>query len=109
MADAFRFHLDLGKDDVAQRTHALNRQLKEDLSRMDHVALKTPVSEELPAGITCFDVDGRSPDGAVDHLARRRIVATMTPYATPFPRLTPSIYNTPDEIDAVLEAVADLG
>lgn len=109
VADAFRFHQNIGKARVAERTHGLTRQLKEGLSEMSHVTLHTPLPDELSAGIVCFEVDGHSPDGIVDHLERQSIIATTTPYAVTYPRLTPSIYNTPEEVQAAVDAVAALG
>jgi isopenicillin-N epimerase len=41
-------------------------------------------------------------------LRERGVVASVTPYATRYARLTPSIVNTPDEIDEALRAVRAL-
>lgn len=108
MADAFRFHLGLGKAKIAARTHELNRQLKEGLAGMSHVKLYTPRNEELSAGIVCFDVNGMSPRQVVGKLRDRNIIATTTPYAQSHARLSPSIRNSPQEIDAALSAIREL-
>lgn len=108
MADAFAFHKEIGKKRIAERTHALARQLKEDLGRMSHVRLITPRDDALSAGIVCFNVEGRSPSDVVAHLAERDIVATITPYAVSHARLTPCIYNSPTEVDAVLREIRAL-
>src|SRR5690606_2688654 len=108
LAEAFRLHLDIGKNRVMARTRALASQLKAGLARMPHVRLATPVSPALSAGIVSFDVEGYSADGAVRALRERRIIASAAPYATQHVRLTPSIRNTPAEIDAALRAVAEL-
>jgi isopenicillin-N epimerase len=39
MAEAFMFHLDIGKDKIAARTRELNHQFKEGLAGMSHVKL----------------------------------------------------------------------
>ncbi len=108
VADAFRFHQQIGKARVAERTHVLGRQLKEGLAAMPHVALHTPRGDDLSAGIVCFDVEGRSPASVVEHFAEQDIIATTTPYATVHARLTPCIYNTPQEIDAALGALRSM-
>lgn len=108
MAEAFRYHQQLGRARVAARIHALNRQLKEGLAGMSHVRLYTPMDERLSAGITCFDVEGLSPAQVVRRLRQRKIVASTTPYTPIRARLTPGLYNTPEEIDQVLEAVHSL-
>lgn len=109
VADAFAFHEEIGKNRIADRTHALNTRLKDGLAEMDHVTLHTPLSEELSSGIVCFEVDGHSPNGVVDHLERGGIIGTTTPYAVTYPCLTPSIYNTPEEVDLALDVIAGLG
>lgn len=108
LTEAFALHERIGRAAVQARTHALARQLKEGLRGMEHVALRTPMSHTLSAGIVCFDVDGMSPFTAVERLRQRRIVATVTPYAARHVRLSPSIRNSPAEVDAVLRAVREL-
>ncbi len=109
MPDAFAFHQEIGKSRIAERTHALAGRLKDGLADMSHVTLHTPRDETLSAGIVCFEVDGLSPDGTVDALSKRGIIATTTPYAVSYPRLTPSIYNSMAEVDAAVDAIGELG
>jgi len=106
--EAFEFHLAIGKTRIAERTHALARQLKEGLSRMPHVRLITPMADELSAGIVCFDVEGLTPPDVVECLLARRVIATFTPYARTHARLTPCIRNTEEEMEAALRAVSEL-
>lgn len=108
VAEAFRFHQEIGKSRVAERTHELNRQLKEGLASMSRVSLYTPRRDELSAGIVCFAIDGRSSEEVVHRLRAQSIVTTTTPYATSYPRLTPSMINTPEEIDKTLRAISEL-
>jgi isopenicillin-N epimerase len=105
MAEAFKFHLDIGKDKIAARTHELNRQFKEGLSGMSHVKLHTPRDENLSSGIVCFDIDGISPREVVGRLRQRKIVATPTPYADSHARVSPSIRNSPQEIEIALREI----
>jgi selenocysteine lyase/cysteine desulfurase len=107
-AEAFRFHEQMGKERVAERIHALNRQLKEGLARMGHVRLYTPMDDRLSAGITCFDVEGLRPRQVVERLRERKIIASTTPYTPTYARLTPGLLNTPEEIDQALVAIRAL-
>lgn len=109
LREAFEFHLGLGKARVAARTHALCRQLKEGLVKLRNVRLITPMSEALSAGIVSFDVKGLSAGQATAALRRHRIYASVSPYAVPHVRVTPSIRNSPEELDRVLAAVQRLG
>ncbi|MGH7557693.1 MAG: aminotransferase class V-fold PLP-dependent enzyme [Gemmatimonadota bacterium] len=108
MAPAFEFHQAIGKERVRERTHALARQLKEGLRSIDGVQLITPIEEDLSSGIVCCDVEGIAAWAAVNALRDRDIVATVTPYAVEHLRLSPSIRNTPEEVEAGLRAVRDL-
>jgi isopenicillin-N epimerase len=73
--------------------------LKAGLALMPHVRLVTPRDPRLSAGIVSFDVHGLSTDAAVALLRRRRIIASAAPYAIQHVRLTPSIMNSPAEVD----------
>jgi isopenicillin-N epimerase len=105
---AFEMHQDLGKAAVQKRTHELARQLKEGLQEMDHIELVTPMSDSLSSGIVCFDVDGMDPWEAVRRLRDEQVIASVTPYAVRHVRLTPSIRNTPQEVDRALSAIRSL-
>lgn len=105
MSEAFRFHLETGKDKIAHRTHELNRQLKDGLAGMSHVKLYTPRDRNLSSGIVCFDVDGMSPREVVGRLRQKSIIATTTPYAQSHARVSPSIRNSPEEIEFALREI----
>jgi isopenicillin-N epimerase len=105
---AFGFHQGIGKAPVAARIHELSRRLKEGLMALPHVTLYTPLTDELSAGIVCFAVAGLAPEEVVDRLRERRIVASVSPYATSYARLGLAIFNTEVEIELVLQEVARL-
>jgi len=108
LPEAFKLHARLGKHRVAARTSELAGQLKEGLSDIAGVTLRTPMSDELSAGIVSLDVDGQRPGQTVELLRTRNIVASVAPYATPHVRLTPSVRNTSAEIEKVLMAVYEI-
>ena len=108
LEQAFDFLRDIGKDRIAERTHELALRLKEGLIGIPGVQLVTPLPESVSSGIVCFDVEGMSAGTAVGRLAGRGIVATVTPYATTYVRLAPSIVNSPDDIDAAIAAVREV-
>ncbi len=108
LAQAFQFHQSIGKAQVADRIHELNRQLKQGLATMSHVTLYTPMSDALSAGMVCFDVDGMTPAAMVAHLRSRGIIATTTPYRPSYARVAPGLFNNPAEIDTVLAEIRAL-
>jgi isopenicillin-N epimerase len=109
LAEAFRFHERLGKRAVHERVQPLNRQFKEGLSRMAKVRLRTPMADELSGGIVCFEVDGLDPMQVVERLWAERIVTTVTPYATKYPRASFGVFNTHEEVETALAAIRRLG
>ncbi|MBS0156264.1 MAG: aminotransferase class V-fold PLP-dependent enzyme [Nitrospira sp.] len=106
--EAFLFHQAIGKSKVTQRVYELNQQLKQGLAAMPHVTLHTPMSQDLSAGIVCFEVAGLSPRQVVDQLRQHSIVGSVTPYATKYARLAPSLLNSPKDIETTLEEIRRL-
>lgn len=106
LAEAFRFHLDIGKDRVAARTHEQASQLKEGLADVAGIALVTPADVEVSSGIVCLDVEGTASSEVVGRLEAEGFAASVTPYRDEHVRLGPGIVTTPDEVDAVVAALA---
>jgi selenocysteine lyase/cysteine desulfurase len=106
--EAFRFHQTIGKSRVTKRIHDLNQQLKQGLAGIPQVTLHTPMSQELSAGIVCFEVAGLSPQQVAERLRQRGVVGSVTPYATQYARLAPGLLNSPEEIDKTLAIVRAL-
>lgn len=102
---AFDFQLSIGKARVEERSHQLSTRLKDGLSKIGHIKLKTPTDTAISAGINCFEVDGVAADVAVKKLLEKGIIASTTPYKTVYARLTPSIVNTEEEVDRVLAEI----
>jgi isopenicillin-N epimerase len=108
LAQAFQFHIEIGKSNIAARIHELNRQLKEGLAAMANVRLYTPMDDSLSAGLVCFDVAGLNPRTVVQRLRARGIIATVTPYATSYARVAPGLLNSSDEVETALREIRAL-
>jgi selenocysteine lyase/cysteine desulfurase len=102
---AFLFHQALGKSRVTRRIRELNDQLKQGLASMPRITLHTPLAHDLSAGIVCFEVAGMSPHQVVTELRRKRIVASVTPYATQYARVAPGLLNSEAEIETALKEI----
>jgi selenocysteine lyase/cysteine desulfurase len=107
---AFRFHLGVGKAKVATRIHALNRHVKDELSKMPKVHVVTPRADDLSAGIVCFAVDGYEPRAVVERLRAANVVASVTPsfYQPAYARLAAGLITLEADVDAALAAVRAL-
>ena len=108
VAEAFHFHLDIGKTVVAQRTREQATQLKAGLADVPGVEVVTPADPGLSAGIVCVSLGAIAPAGAVGSLLDRKIAASVTPYRESYLRFGPSIVTAPDEVDAVVDAMREL-
>ena len=106
--EAFTFHQTIGKSKVTQRLSELSQQLKQGLATMPNVTLQTPMSQDLSAGIVCFEVAGLAPRTVVEKLGQRGIVGSVAPYATKYVRLAPTLINSPGEIDRTLAEIRNL-
>jgi selenocysteine lyase/cysteine desulfurase len=112
---AIDYALSLGLDRVEQRCRSLAAQLRAGLAAIDGVRVHD-IGRDL-AAIVSFTVDGREPADIASALAARGVnVSLSRPTSTPVDsekrglgvlvRASPHYYNTLDEIDRALEAVA---
>ena len=106
--EAFTFHQAIGKARATQRIYELNQQLKQGLAKMPHITLHTPMSQDLSAGIVCFEVAGMAPRDVIERLRQRKIIGSTTPYATQYARLAPSLFNSSEDIEQTLREIQRL-
>lgn len=107
LSEGFAFQERIGRAAVVERTVTQATQLKEGLADSG-VTVVTPTDPEVSAGIVCLDVPGMPPPNAMVELRELGIVTSVTPYATSYLRLGPSIVTDPDQVDAAIEAVGSL-
>ncbi|HMI85823.1 MAG TPA: aminotransferase class V-fold PLP-dependent enzyme [Polyangiaceae bacterium] len=106
---AFAFHEQIGRERITTHIHDLNRHCKEELRKMPQVTLHTPMGESLSSGLVCFEVKGVPADDVVKRLQERKIIASVTPYATKYARFSTALLNTTADIETALGAVRALG
>lgn len=106
--EAFELHERIGRDRIAERIAIQATQLKKGLATIPSVRLITPDDPALSAGIVCCDIDGMDPATARVMLKESGVVASVTPYKTPYLRFGPSIVTTPAQMDRVVDAVRRL-
>jgi selenocysteine lyase/cysteine desulfurase len=100
------FHEAIGKDRVAARTLGQAARLKDGLSRIPGVTVKTPADPAVSSALTCCAVDGYTSEEVVGRLKEEfRIETTASEYQESFVRIGPSIVTTPDEVDQLVRAV----
>lgn len=108
LPEAFKLHLQLGKENVQNRIHQLNTQTKQGLAKMSHVKLYTPHSTTLSSGLVCFDVQGMAAEEVVHTLHNKGIIMSNTPYRNSYARFAPSLINNEQEIELALAEIRAL-
>jgi selenocysteine lyase/cysteine desulfurase len=108
LGEAFKFHLMIGRDRVADRTHVQATALKAALAEIGGVTVVTPVDESLSSGIVAVQLARRDPFELVELLRGRNIVASVGPHTPRYVRFGPSMVTTPDEGEELVESIAAL-
>jgi len=106
--EAFLFHQAIGKARVTQRIYDLNQQLKQGLAKIPHVTLHTPMSQDLSSGIVCFEVAGMAPRQVIERLRQKKIIGSVTPYATQYARVAPGLLTSSEDIEQTLKEILTL-
>jgi selenocysteine lyase/cysteine desulfurase len=109
LSAALDLHERIGRRRIAERTRGLAGQLKRGLAANPRVRLRTPLDERLSSGLVCFELHDVSARDAVARLRTEHdVVLSVTPYRTEYVRAGPSIVNTPEEVDGLLDAIRAL-
>jgi selenocysteine lyase/cysteine desulfurase len=110
MGTTVDFHTSIGIDRIEARVRQLSARLKQGLrDRIPGVSFHTPLGRELSAGVVVFDPGVADAGAAFARLYEEHGVAGA-PRGGEFSgiRLCPHIYNTAEEVDRAVEAVAKL-
>ena len=83
LAEAFRFHLDLGEREVADRTPRPGHPPQGRPGRDPRRPAGHPRDPELSAGIVCLEAGTRNPGEVAAELRRQGILASVTPTPSP--------------------------
>ncbi|MBV9669651.1 MAG: aminotransferase class V-fold PLP-dependent enzyme, partial [Acidobacteriales bacterium] len=108
LESAFRLHLAMGKGAVQERIHSMNHAIKQELAKMPHVKLYTPQSNDLSAGIVCFDVNGMKQVEVVERLKQAKVLASQTPYKVSYARVSASLLNNEADVERTVGAIRAL-
>jgi isopenicillin-N epimerase len=105
LRQAFEFHEQIGRERITSYIHDLNRRCKEELRKMAHITLHTPMAEPLSSGLVCFEVKGMAADEVIKRLGERKIIASVTPYSTKYARFSTGLLNSTADIDTAIAAI----
>ena len=110
MGKTVEFHNMIGRDRIEARIRFLAAALKMRLKeRIPGIEFRTPLAPELSGGVVVFDVAGVGLNKALDILYyEHNIGCAVFVGDSGGIRLCPHIYNTVEEIDRAVDAVASL-
>ena len=104
--EAFRFHLDIGKNKIEKRIHSLNSYLKEGLSKIPGVVVHTPMSPEFSAGFTTFEIAGKKNKEVQKFLESKHIYASIVNYGVVrYLRMAPGLLCNEQQLDKVISII----
>lgn len=108
---ALRFQETIGIDRIAARVRFLGQHLRSGLEAVPRAQIVTPRAPELGAGLISFRLEGLDSLELQRRLAQAANVRTrvISEYGYGWMRLSPHIYNTVEEIDRVVELIAEQG
>lgn len=109
MATAAAFHDAIGPEAVEARVRALASAVKSTLrERIPEVVFFTPSDPHASAGVVVFQVPGKDPDEIFEGVYRTHHLGCAAMHGL-FNglRLSPHLYNTMDQVEAAVGAVAD--
>jgi selenocysteine lyase/cysteine desulfurase len=94
---------------IARRTYALAARMKDGLSAIPGMRVKTPRDAALSSGLVCAVIPRLPASTIVEHLREEHhVVASVTPYVWQYVRFGPSVANSEEDVDQALEAVAEV-
>jgi selenocysteine lyase/cysteine desulfurase len=106
---ALRFQQAIGRDRIAARVRELRHRLRAGLAANPRVRIVSPEDDELCAGMVSFELDGVPSIELQRRLEQKANVRTRVigEYDYGWMRLSAHIYNTTDEIDRVVQMIAE--
>ena len=99
---ALDFHNRIGPARIYSRIKGLGDYLRENLKTIKGVAFLSPTHPDMCAGITSYTIQGVDPDLLIDELWKRKKIRMRGV------RQCTHIYNSFEELDAILEIVREL-
>ena len=105
---AFKFHMQIGKEKIESRTKELATMVKEGIAEMPNVTSTTPMDPYLSSGINGFRVKGMSAEEVVKAFHHKGVIASSSPYRDSIGRLTPCVINTEDEVVQALSVLSEI-
>ncbi|HET9055334.1 MAG TPA: aminotransferase class V-fold PLP-dependent enzyme [Chitinophagaceae bacterium] len=107
--DSLSFHKQLGIERISERLHYLKSIWVNELKEHPNVELVTPGDKNLSCAIASFRIKNKTADEVADYLLKQHHIFTVsrTLGKEGCIRVTPSVYNSTDDIKSLVAAVKE--
>jgi len=111
VADALAFHRGVGGANKEARLRFLKGRWMDAAAGLPHIELLTPLAPERSCAIGAFRVNGMPSKQVIEHLfdVHRIFTVERSINGGTGVRVTPHLYNTPDDLDRLVEALRGFG
>ncbi len=111
IADAIAFYQTLGPERKEARLRYLQQYWTARVRKLPHVMLNTPADPARACGIANVGIKGMKPSLLAETLLKKyRIFTVAIDYAgVQGCRITPNVYTSTDELDALVKALTEMG
>lgn len=105
---AIQLQNEIGKDAIENRVRDLSKHLRRGLETIPTLRFHTPKNQLLNASLTTISLDHVTPETVVTTLVNKEKIYTRTIYdgGNSALRVSTHFYNTPEEIDHLVSAIA---
>jgi selenocysteine lyase/cysteine desulfurase len=108
MLEAIKFVQGVGLDEIETRDLDLATSLKQALAEIPGVTVQSPMGREDSSGLVTFAIDGLEPPEAVSRLWERHKIECRQVAFPSCVRVSLHFFNTQEEVDQIVDAVAHL-
>ena len=106
LPETLEFQLTLGKKNIENRVRTLTAALKEKIStKIPQATFVTPLTPNMSGGIVTLNLPGKQPQDVFQKLYEVHGIACSSSGGV---RLSPHIYNTMEDMDKIVAALASL-
>ena len=108
MLEAIKFVQEVGVDEIEARDLDLADACKSALQEVPGVTVQSPMTREDSSGLVTFSIDGLEPPEAVSRLWERHRIVCRQVAEPSCVRVSLHFFNTQEEVDQIVDAVAHL-
>ena len=109
LENSANYLLKYGMDNIRKKIIKLANQLRDELAKINGIALYGPESEDQRTSIVSFNIEGKEPQDVVERLEKQKIVLAIREIMDKkIVRASPHFFNTETQIQRTIDAIKNL-